>query len=296
MEKLILLAFMTQFVMHGCKSQTPKSDNQIVEKLDTVRRKVINIIDSNGLTIEQRFNPPINYKRVPESAESYGFFLRTLKLKPVNTLVKCYNGATKNNYAYCSVVDLPIGNKNLHQCADAVMRLRADYLYSVKRKDEISFNYTNGFAVNYDKWKSGYRTLVKGNKVEWVKQSEPVDNKKVYWNYLENIFMYAGTLSLSKELTKVDINDMQIGDVFIIGGSPGHAITVVDMAIDSSNGEKLFILAQSYMPAQELQILRNLNNSRISPWYKLSFPQSILETPEWTFSDKDLMQFVDKTY
>ena len=40
------------------------------------------------------------------------------------------------------------------------------------------------------------------------------------------IFMYAGTLSLSKEMQPISINNMQIGDVFIQGGSPGHAMII----------------------------------------------------------------------
>jgi hypothetical protein len=78
---------------------------------------------------------------------------------------------------------------------------------------------------------------------------------------------------------------MQIGDVFIQGGSPGHAVIIVDMA-KNSKGEKIFILAQSYMPAQETQILKNPNDTNSSPWYTL--PTSTLETPEWDFNATDL--------
>ena len=46
---------------------------------------------------------------------------------------------------------------------------------------------------------------------------------------------------------------MQIGDVLIQGGSPGHAVIVVDMAENPATGEKLYLLAQSYMPAQDIQ-------------------------------------------
>ena len=46
-----------------------------------------------------------------------------------------------------------------------------------------------------------------------------------------------------------ELSEMQIGDVFIRGGSPGHCVIVVDMAVHQETGEKLFMLAQSYMPA-----------------------------------------------
>jgi len=85
---------------------------------------------------------------------------------------------------------------------------------------------------------------------------------------------------------------MQIGDVFIQGGSPGHCVIVVDMAHDPKTGEKIFILAQSYMPAQDIQILKNPSNAAISPWYSVDFGD-VLKTPEWTFTKGDLKRFGD---
>ena len=58
-----------------------------------------------------------------------------------------------------------------------------------------------------------------------------------------------------------NVEDIEIGDVFIQTGNPyGHAIIIVDVAINK-NKEKIFMLAQSYMPAQEIHILKNPNNN-----------------------------------
>ena len=107
---------------------------------------------------------------------------------------------------------------------------------------------------------------------------------------MEKIFTYAGTYSLSKELKPVKIENMKIGDIFIQGGFPGHGIIVVDMCINKNTNEKMFILAQSYMPAQEIQIIQNPSSKQISPWYDLSFEEK-LYTPEWTFKKSDLKRF-----
>jgi Domain of unknown function (4846) len=207
--------------------------------------------------------------------------------------VKHFDGTIKpNRGVYDAVVDLPIGNRDLHQCADAVMRLRAEYLWRDQQYDQIHFNLTNGFLVDYNRWKSGQRVLVNGNTTSWTSSAAPSNSYATFWQYLEFVFAYAGTLSLSKELTPVAAGDLQTGDVFIRGGSPGHAVIVVDLAADSA-GNKLFMLAQSYMPAQEIQILQNPKEKDISPWYRLENSQE-LETPEWRFGWEELKRFPEE--
>lgn len=191
-----------------------------------------------------------------------------------------------------------IGKKDLHQCADAIIRLRAEYLWHGGQYDRIHFNLTNGFRVDYERWRKGGRVKVVGNRTSWEQKASPSDSYATFWQYLEFVFTYAGTLSLSKELQAVAsggkapsraTTQIGIGDVFIQGGSPGHAVIVVDMATDKA-GNKVFLLAQSYMPAQEIQILKNPNDSALSPWYSAGFGE-VLETPEWTFERNDLKGF-----
>lgn len=255
--------------------------------------KTNTITKSNLLenTIQQHFQLPQGFVREEESKTSFDFFLRNLPLKQSGSNVLYFDGSTKpNKNVYEAVVDLPIGKQDLHQCADAVMRLRADYFYSQKQYDKIHFNFTNGFRADFSKWAAGYRIAVKGNKTSWVKTAKPSESYETYWKYLETVFMYAGTASLEKELKPINVSDIKIGDVFIKGGFPGHAVIVVDMAVNPKNNQKIVLLAQSYMPAQEIQILKNPNNSSLSPWYAVDFGTS-LKTPEWTFSSSQLKRF-----
>ncbi len=246
-------------------------------------------VNDKGQTIKDRFPTPFGFHRVNLSENSFSGYLRSLSLKSHGSQVKYYNGEIKPvNDVYLGVVDLPIGSKNLHQCADAVMRLRAEYLYDQERYEDIHFNFTNGFRVDYHKWMQGYRIEVSGNDVQWKLKSSSGNSDEIFWDYLETIFMYAGTLSLEQEMQKVEMGNMIIGDVLIQGGSPGHAVIVVDMA--EKEGEKIFLLAQSYMPAQEIQILKNPSNPEDNPWYKLSLSNDIA-TPEWTFTPHHLRRF-----
>jgi hypothetical protein len=249
------------------------------------------LVNPAGKTIAERFLPPKGYTRLTQPENGFGAYLQSFKLKPHGAQVHYYNGAVKpNDGIYAAVLDIDVGNRDLQQCADAIMRLRAEYLYGQKKYDAIHFNFTSGFRAEYSKWQQGYRVQVKGNNCTWIKKAAPSTAYASFKDYLQVVFTYAGTLSLEKEMKAVSMDEMQIGDVFIKGGSPGHAVIVVDMALNEQTGEKLFLLAQSYMPAQEIQILKNPMNPSVSPWYSTNFSGPLL-TPEWTFQRSHLKRF-----
>ena len=120
-----------------------------------------------------RILPPPGYRRVEVPAGSFADWLRQLPLKKGMPYVKLYNGQRKGNQsAHFAVLNMDVGTQDLQQCADAVMRLRAEYLYQAQRYDLIGFNFTNDFPAEYAKWRSGYRTAQKGNKTTWVKKAK----------------------------------------------------------------------------------------------------------------------------
>jgi hypothetical protein len=276
------------FVMFtACGSKAEQVTDDIPESIAETEV----LVNPEGKIIAERFLPPKGFNRAMQAENSFGAYLQNFKLKPHGAQVHYYNGTVKpNDGIYDAVLDIDVGNRDLQQCADAVMRLRAEYLFEQKRYDAIHFNFTSGFRANYNKWQQGYRINVKGNDCSWVKKAAPSTTYASFKDYLQVVFTYAGTLSLEKEMKAVSINDMQIGDVFIKGGSPGHAVIVVDMAVHEQTGEKLFLLAQSYMPAQEIQILKNPMNPGISPWYSTNFSGPLF-TPEWTFQRSHLKRF-----
>nr|WP_291530240.1 DUF4846 domain-containing protein [Bacteroides sp. UBA939] len=247
----------------------------------------------NAQSVESRIAPPAGYVREACEQSSYTVYLRRLPLLPQGSKVLLYNGKEKRNQAAAfAVVDMEIGNRDLLQCADAVIRLRAEYLWAQKRYDEIKFNFTSGFKAEYKKWADGNRIKVNGNAVQWYASGGRDYSYQTFRKYLDIVFMYAGTASLSKELVPVPYASLKPGDVFIIGGSPGHVVIVVDVAVHPQTGKKVFLLAQSYMPAQQIHILVNPANRKLSPWYELSdTDEGKLYTPEWVFGKKDLKRF-----
>ncbi|MFD0765911.1 DUF4846 domain-containing protein [Mucilaginibacter lutimaris] len=214
-----------------------------------------------------RFKPAAGFMRINVSPGSFGAYLQSLPLKPMGTHTKTYTGSIARTDPYtAAVVDMSIGSQDLQQCADAVMRLRAEYLYQQKNYNAITFNFTSGFKCDYTHYANGYR-YVNGR---WVLKGKKDYSYPNFLRYMNLVFSYAGTLSLQKELKPVaNPNDIKAGDVFIKGGSPGHCFIVMDVAADAGH-KRQFLLAQSFLPAQNIQVLQNG-----SPWFSLDKPADI---------------------
>ncbi len=244
-------------------------------------------------TIGERIAPPAGYVREALPSGSFGAYLRELPLLPAGSKVLLFNGEEKRNQACAyAVVDLDIGKRDLQQCADAIIRLRAEHLYQQQKYTEICFNFTNGFRADYTKWAAGHRIRVSGNQVSWYAAGAEDYTYPTFRAYLDLVFVYAGTASLAGELVRTDYAELRSGDVFIQGGFPGHAVIVVDVAVHPQSGKKVYLLAQSYMPAQHIHVLTNPAHRTLSPWYELEPTRAgKVYTPEWTFEKSDLMRF-----
>lgn len=214
-------------------------------------------------TLAQRIAPPPGFERTPQPEGSFAAWLRGLPMRPEGAPVLTHTGKPKfRQDVHVAVVDIDVGKRDLQQCADAIMRLRAEWLFSQRRDTEIAFNDTDGkrrrFSATGRKDHAGLR------------------------RYMDLVFAYAGTYSLERELKKVPPEDVRTGDVFIKGGFPGHAVLVADMVENRTTGEKRFLLLQSYMPAQDMHILKNPASEDGSPWYATPIGDRLV-TPEWVF-------------
>lgn len=235
--------------------------------------------------------PPKGYKKVPHTEGVFADYLGKINLKKDRT-VYLYNGEKKGNQsAQFAVLDISVSNRDLQQCADAVMRLRAEYFYGKKMYDKIRFNSVEGKIMRYVDWANGSRNLLKINNLNAPLKSSADVSRPQFLKYMDFVFAYASTLSLEKELKPVStVSDIQVGDVFIKGGSPGHAVIVMAVAKNEATGKKTFLLAQSYMPAQDIHILVNPADQSLSPWYSEDFGNELV-TPEWVFKRTALRRF-----
>lgn len=240
-------------------------------------------IAPKGATVETRISVPPRFERVPVPVGSFGSFLRTLPLKPDGSPVRLHTGALKTRQdVHVAVVDRDPGPKDLQQCADAVIRLRAEYLCGAGRADEVSFHFACGFPCEFRRWAAGERVRVTGNTAEWVAGGVPAPTEEALRSYLDLVYTYAGTASLPSDLVRCEAGSrVEVGDVFLHVGPPGHAMLVVDVA--ANGAERAFLLAQSYRPAQDIHVVRNPASIGGAPWF-VAGSGSRLVTPEWSFA------------
>ncbi len=248
------------------------------------------MINPSGNTITTRFLLPEGYTRLEAGNSEFSSYLTTLSLKPADSDVLLYDGTEKPGQdSHMAIFDLDIGDRDLQQCADSAIRIYAEYYWSIGAYDKIAFHLTSGFLMEYTKWREGMRLVVEGNDVSWSKKETYDNSYEEFRNYLNMVFAYAGTLSLSQESSTISLKEALPGDMFLEGGSPGHCIMIVDVAVDS-DGNKCFLLAQGYMPAQEFHIIKNPLHED-DPWYytnEITYP---FETPSWSFGDNSLVRW-----
>jgi len=244
-------------------------------------------------TLEARLAPPPGFRRLALAAGSFGAWLRRLPLQAGRGEVALFDGRPKSTQAlHAAVLDIDVGRRDLQQCADAVMRLRAEYLWSTRRADAVCFRAASGQAMPYSAFRRGERPPP-GRAAPWTPQAAADSSWTGFRSYLDRVFNLANTASLTRELTPLrDPRQIEPGDVYIEparGARYGHAVLVLDVTEDA-RGERSFLISQSYMPAQSIHVLKNPQDPQASPWYRAPADGS-LETPEWSFPAGSLRRF-----
>lgn len=268
----------------------PKETSTLTHTVATVFSDA-NYIDTKGTTIIKRIKVPEGYTRATYPENSFQHFIQQYPLQPYGSKIINYDG---NPYFYQSghvgILQLSVPKNGLQQCADALIRLRAEYLWKMNRKDKIGYEFTSGHYCSWKNYAEGYRPKVNGNKVSFHKTAKANHSKENFYSYLNLIFTYSGTLSLYNELPKVTTTKaLQVGDMLVYPGTPGHIVMIVDEIVNAQ-GEKRFALAQGNTPAQSVHLLKNPMDATWSPWYQLA-PQQYIEVPGYYFESAKFIRF-----
>lgn len=233
----------------------------------------------NSKTVQQ-IKSSVNFDE-----KSWPYFLQHLPV--VDQPVLDYKG----NPVICqdkhvAIVSYDVGNSDLQQCADALVRLRAEYLFKQQEYAAIGFHFVSGQYYSWNDYCNGLKPKPTGNKVTFVRTAPCSKTHETLRSYLDIVYSYASTISLAKELKTTNV--FAVGTVIIHPGSPGHCFIIVDEAINNL-GEKIFKLAEGYSPAQSIYILRNIWLEGISPWYHLH--NGVIKTASYEFTDYEMGRF-----
>ncbi|WP_312298472.1 DUF4846 domain-containing protein [Chryseobacterium sp.] len=290
MKKIISGIVMT-IILWSCSQDKAPKNNISQETTDLTSKNSVSVNKEKN-TIKERFSAPEGYKWQDEKQNSFGYFIENFKLTPYGSQILRYDDAPiSTQHLHEAVFDIDTGNKDLQQCADAVIRLRAEYLYAMKRSDEIQFHFTSGDLLKWNDYKNGTRAFVNGNSVSFRKTAGFDDSYPSFRNYLDLIFNYAGTISLNKETQPVlENSDLKTGDILITPGSPGHVVFVAGVC-RNKEGKKLFLLGEGFTPAQSIHLLSNPFQQNISPWYELDTNAPETKTARYIFKPTNFRSF-----
>ena len=206
--------------------------------------------------------PDTDFVRVVINRNSFGDWLRHLPLMPAGSAVYDYRGRVHksgDDSTVAAVVDLDIKGRRLEQCMDILIRLYAQYLWDVQRAEDLILPLPGGYWLAWKDWAEGIRPVFHGIDVS-LKKSERSDHSySQYQNYLRLVYAESHTQQFYYWYQPVPVEDVRIGDFFVIRGSKSHAVMIVDMAY-GPDGQKYALVGQGDTPACQFYLLKSENS------------------------------------
>lgn len=220
-------------------------------------------------TLESRIKPPPGYTRVRLEAGSFGAWLRSLPMAPASTPVTRFDGSpahpADDDYV-AGVIAIDLGSVDLQQSADVLIRLHAEWLWSLGKKDEISYPGGPKLLMPLSRWEKGQRVIAQGANVFWAVQTKPTEaDYAEFRKYLDAVFTWANSASLARRTERVPAEALQPGDFFLHTKPPGHVAIVLDIA-EKPSGERLALLGQALSPTESVHVIRP---GRATAWFSL---------------------------
>jgi hypothetical protein len=228
--------------------------------------------------------PPEGFVRVPVDPGSFGAFLRTLPLAAPGTKLLAFDGRPLYDDgahdAVAAIVAIDVGKADLQQCADSVIRMHAEWLWSRGEQKRAEYKTLSGLPLSFDRWTRGHRTHLEGSKLVEAPGAAPIPSPShtQYRAWLDGVFAWANTASLARDTRPVSLAELAPGDFMVMEGVPfGHAVLVLDVA-KAPDGRLALLLGQGYMPAQRFHVLRP---QAASPWFVVDKDAKEIATPFW---------------
>jgi hypothetical protein len=228
-------------------------------------------------TLEARFPTPPGYQRVQVEPGSFAEWLRSLPMAPEGTPAKSFDGRVSldaDDDYLAGVVAIDIGNADLEQSADVILRLQAEWLWSRGEKANISYLSATKLAMPLSRWEKGQRLIPNGPNMFWVIKGKPAEvDHAEFRKYLDAVFNWANSTSLSIRSKPVeDPKDLLAGDFFLQLQPPNQVAVVLDVA-EKPSGERVALLGQARNPAESVHVVRP---GKATAWFSVRPPVPVL--------------------
>lgn len=222
-------------------------------------------------TVGAAFPPPAGADWV--AGDAFGESLRALPLAAPEVPVTTWDGRVVRRDA--RVIEIPLVRGDLQQCADSVVRVRAEWLK--KEGLPVQFHATSGDRLDWERWSHGERPVEVGGRLQWRAAGGAAD-----WDgYLRALFNWGGSWSLEK-LDSAQATSPEAGMILVHGGFPGHAVLLLGVA--KREDETFVLVGQGFMPAQSFHV----DPGPFGGWWRWEDP---LALSVWTFSTSELRRF-----
>jgi hypothetical protein len=215
-----------------------------------------------------RLPAPWGFIRVAAAPGSFGDWLRYLPVRPPGSPVLDHERKVVrpgDAPGLAAVVELQPSSPHLLDAANIIVRLRAEYLWSSARLDQIEFRFTSGAPFAWTDWRDGLRPIVSGRDIRWVRTDTRDDSRGAFAGYLETLFRYGSIASLQADTIPVTDQTVQPGDVFVVPGRPGRAACVLDVAT-GPDGDVSALLGCGGTPVRTFHVVAA---SPASPWFEM---------------------------
>jgi hypothetical protein len=214
-------------------------------------------------------NPPQGYKRVKADSNSFAAYLRNLPFVDDSHTVLDFKNSIRvkaGDSSLAAVVPIKILGKRLWQCMDILLVLNTDYLKKKNNSDLIEFPLPEGTLLSWPEWRDGFRPVFSGMQFNKKRNGSYNDSAKNFKRYLNEIFSSSGTQTFFYHYPQVPLNSIKPGDFIVKKGKKGHAVLIIDVAVNDNN-EKVALIGQGDTPACQFYLLKNKQGSA---WFKIS--------------------------